>query len=260
VRLKLNISRTNFRLKFVLFIKYVIISLVSEPQTFPLWFRRQIFPQKYISVCLCEPKAVCAGFNSSVGSHLGLKSWCVLVFYVPCCCCCCCDTDNPAFSVRLSKSASQSAKCREDRQTWYRWVADLLVDCLTSPTKVGKMFGEVFWFLKWQCCCSCREIQSASGEWLKDAYALGSCSAVDHLTTSDVLRKSIRRSWTISSKYSGFYFHYMAKRLWLSICMFERILQGLFNYVSTFFKQTANSKSHAFKISFKCLIVFPRFF
>ncbi|KQS38969.1 uncharacterized protein Dere_GG21056, isoform E [Drosophila erecta] len=53
----------------------------------------------------------------------------------------------------------------------------------------------------WVCvvCHKQMEIQSASGEWLKDAYALGSCSAVDHLTTSDVLRKSIRRSWTISN-------------------------------------------------------------
>ncbi|XP_073814610.1 bitesize isoform X5 [Musca autumnalis] len=38
------------------------------------------------------------------------------------------------------------------------------------------------------------EIQASSGDWLK-----GSCGAVDHLATSDVLRKSIRRSWTISN-------------------------------------------------------------
>lgn len=63
-----------------------------------------------------------------------------------------------------------------------------------------EMLTDVFWFLKWQwsSCCSCRELQAASGEWLKEAYA--SCEAVDHLSTTDVLRKSIRRSWTISSE------------------------------------------------------------
>ncbi|XP_075147717.1 bitesize isoform X2 [Haematobia irritans] len=39
-----------------------------------------------------------------------------------------------------------------------------------------------------------REIQATGSDWLK-----GSCGAVDHLPTSDVLRKSIRRSWTISN-------------------------------------------------------------
>ncbi|EDV90614.1 GH14084 [Drosophila grimshawi] len=53
--------------------------------------------------------------------------------------------------------------------------------------------------LDWVCvvCHKQLEIQAASGEWLKEAYA--SCEAVDHLSTSDVLRKSIRRSWTISN-------------------------------------------------------------
>ncbi|XP_051863769.1 uncharacterized protein LOC117575628 isoform X5 [Drosophila albomicans] len=53
--------------------------------------------------------------------------------------------------------------------------------------------------LDWVCvvCHKQLELQAASGEWLKEAYA--SCEAVDHLSTSDVLRKSIRRSWTISN-------------------------------------------------------------
>ncbi|XP_037943621.1 probable serine/threonine-protein kinase yakA [Teleopsis dalmanni] len=52
----------------------------------------------------------------------------------------------------------------------------------------------------WVCvvCHKQMEIQAASGDWLKD-YTRGSCGAVDHLPTSDVLRKSIRRSWTISN-------------------------------------------------------------
>lgn len=51
---------------------------------------------------------------------------------------------------------------------------------------------------KFKCNCfsTCREIQASSNEWLK-----GSCSTIDHMPTSDVLRKSIRRSWTISSKF-----------------------------------------------------------
>ncbi|KRF83374.1 uncharacterized protein btsz isoform X8 [Drosophila virilis] len=53
--------------------------------------------------------------------------------------------------------------------------------------------------LDWVCvvCHKQLELQAASGEWLKEAYA--SCESVDHLSTSDVLRKSIRRSWTISN-------------------------------------------------------------
>lgn len=52
-----------------------------------------------------------------------------------------------------------------------------------------------FFIFKCNCFSTCREIQASSTEWLK-----GSCGAVDHLPTSDVLRKSIRRSWTISSE------------------------------------------------------------
>ncbi|XP_059218952.1 uncharacterized protein LOC106088861 isoform X5 [Stomoxys calcitrans] len=48
----------------------------------------------------------------------------------------------------------------------------------------------------WVCvvCHKQMEIQATGSDWLK-----GSCGAVDHLPTSDVLRKSIRRSWTISN-------------------------------------------------------------
>ncbi|XP_036325112.1 mediator of RNA polymerase II transcription subunit 15-like, partial [Rhagoletis pomonella] len=55
--------------------------------------------------------------------------------------------------------------------------------------------------VKWNCFSCCREIQantSTSGEWIKD-YTRGSSGAVDHLPTTDVLRRSIRRSWTISN-------------------------------------------------------------
>ncbi|XP_067617032.1 uncharacterized protein btsz isoform X2 [Eurosta solidaginis] len=55
----------------------------------------------------------------------------------------------------------------------------------------------------WVCvvCHKQMEIQattSTSGEWIKD-YSTGSTGAVDHLPTTDVLRRSIRRSWTISN-------------------------------------------------------------
>ncbi|XP_037891596.1 uncharacterized protein LOC119638719 isoform X3 [Glossina fuscipes] len=43
------------------------------------------------------------------------------------------------------------------------------------------------------------EIQAASRDWLGDLTQTSSDSVGDHLPTSDVLRKSIRRSWTISN-------------------------------------------------------------
>lgn len=53
-----------------------------------------------------------------------------------------------------------------------------------------------------------REIQAASGEWVNE-YARGP-SRRDSLTNeympaSDIIKKGIRRSWTISSKYSSSY-------------------------------------------------------
>nr|XP_036212745.1 uncharacterized protein LOC106619569 isoform X3 [Bactrocera oleae] len=55
----------------------------------------------------------------------------------------------------------------------------------------------------WVCvvCHKQMELQattSTGGEWIKD-YTRGSSGAVDHLPTTDVLRRSIRRSWTISN-------------------------------------------------------------
>ncbi|XP_020712953.1 uncharacterized protein LOC101458910 isoform X6 [Ceratitis capitata] len=56
----------------------------------------------------------------------------------------------------------------------------------------------------WVCvvCHKQMELQATSssggGEWIKD-YTSGSSGAVDHLPTTDVLRRSIRRSWTISN-------------------------------------------------------------
>lgn len=49
-----------------------------------------------------------------------------------------------------------------------------------------------------------RELQAASGEWINE-YARGHESRRDSITkeylpASDIIKKSIRRSWTISSK------------------------------------------------------------
>ncbi|KAL9899551.1 bitesize isoform 4-T4 [Glossina fuscipes fuscipes] len=53
----------------------------------------------------------------------------------------------------------------------------------------------------WVCvvCHKQMEIQAASRDWLGDLTQTSSDSVGDHLPTSDVLRKSIRRSWTISN-------------------------------------------------------------
>lgn len=49
----------------------------------------------------------------------------------------------------------------------------------------------------------CRELQAASGEWINE-YARGpprrDSITKEYLPASDIIKKSIRRSWTISSK------------------------------------------------------------
>lgn len=57
-----------------------------------------------------------------------------------------------------------------------------------------------------------RELQAASGEWINE-YARGHESRRDtttkeYLPASDIIRKSIRRSWTISSKNNQVSLHF----------------------------------------------------
>lgn len=51
--------------------------------------------------------------------------------------------------------------------------------------------------------CPNRELQAASGEWINDIARRPSrrdSYSTEYLPTSEIIRNSIRRSWTISSK------------------------------------------------------------
>lgn len=57
----------------------------------------------------------------------------------------------------------------------------------------------LFWYF--------RELQAASGEWINEYARAPRRDSItkEHLPASDIIKKSIRRSWTISSKEQNYH-------------------------------------------------------